>query len=88
MNLEDWRGIEETCGVILPRVPFRKMVLCLSEFLDLVCFFENRSKNIPIPILYPQKDGGSQICDGPTSRPAIFVFQNLASAAPGPEAKF
>ena len=26
-------------------------------------------------------DGGSQICDGPTSRPAIFVFQNLASAA-------
>ena len=26
-------------------------------------------------------DGVSQICDGPTSRPAISVFQNLAPAA-------
>ena len=34
MNEGDWRWIEETCGVILPRVPFRKMVLCWSEFLE------------------------------------------------------
>ena len=33
-------------------------------------------------------DGRSQMCDGPTGRPAIFVFQNLASGPGAPEAKF
>ncbi len=37
----DWHWIEKTCGVILPRVPFRKMVLFLSEFLDFLIFGEN-----------------------------------------------
>ena len=38
----NWHWIEETCGVILPRVPFREMVLCLSEFLDFSIFGENK----------------------------------------------
>ena len=30
----DWHWMEKTCGVILPRVPFRKMVFFLSEFFE------------------------------------------------------
>ena len=36
----DWHWIEKTCGVILPRVPFRKMVLFLSEFFECWMFGE------------------------------------------------
>ena len=45
MNIKkkDWHWIEETCGVILPRVPFRKMVLFLSEFLDFLIFVKTSS---------------------------------------------
>ena len=48
MNFWDWGWIEDVCGVILPRVPFRKMVLFLSEFTDclFVCFvFVSVKKN-------------------------------------------
>ena len=38
----DWHWIEKTCGVILPRVPFREMVLFLSEFLEFWIFGENK----------------------------------------------
>ena len=38
----DWHWIEKPCGVILPLVPFRKMVFFLSEFLEFWIFGETQ----------------------------------------------
>ena len=43
MNKGDWHWMEEACGVILPRVPFREMVLFLSEFLVFLFFVKTSS---------------------------------------------
>ena len=54
----DWHWIEKTCGVSLPRIPFRKMVSFVSEFLEFLFLVKTSSddnRGIPGRGLFFQK---------------------------------
>ena len=56
---------------------------CLAYLFGIWYYFCQNFLMLCFFFIDPQNGWGKP---GPTSRPAIFVFQNLASAAPGPEA--